>query len=62
MLCDDIRGGMWGGEGAQGGDISIMMVYSCCSMAKPTQHCKAIFLQLKHIFYNTYTSQTIPKN
>ena len=42
----------WDGVGSgreiqEGGDICILMADSCCHMAEPTQHCKAIILQIK---------------
>ena len=38
-----------GGDVQEGGDICILMADSCCCIVlqKPTQHCKAIILQLK---------------
>ena len=42
--------GMGRGEGREaqeGGDICIIMAELLCCMAEPTQHCKAIILQLK---------------
>ena len=45
--CDNPEG--WDGavgEGHEGGDISTRMADSCW-WQKPTQHCKAIILQLK---------------
>ena len=46
VLCDDLRGvsTVEGGRGVQeGGDMGILTADS----QKPTQHCKAIILQLK---------------
>ena len=49
MLCDSLEG--WNGGGGRdaqmGGDICIFMAYSCFLQWKPTQHYKAIILQLK---------------
>ena len=62
MLCDNLEGwdGMgWGGrEGQDGGGICILMADSIVLWKKPTQHCKAITLQLiktnkKTVKYNS---------
>ena len=49
MLCDSLEG--WNGGGGRdaqmGGDICIFMADSCFLQWKPTQHYKAIILQLK---------------
>ena len=50
MLCDDLEAGMEGGrEDQEGGDIYIYIITTdlVTVRQKPTQHCKAIFLQLK---------------
>ena len=39
-------------EPQEGGDICVLIIDSCCSKHNVTQHCKAILLQLKHIFKN----------
>ena len=56
VLCDDADGwdGGWGRREAQeGGDICILRADSHChKQQKPTQHCKAVILQLKINFKN----------
>ena len=49
MLCDSLEGWNGGGgrEAQMGGDICIFMADSCFLQRKPTQHYKAIILQLK---------------
>ena len=49
MLCDSLEGWNGGGgrEAQMGGDIRIFMADSCFLHRKPTQHYKAIILQLK---------------
>ena len=49
MLCDSLEGwnGGSGREAQMGGDICIFMADSCFLQQKPTQHYKAIILQLK---------------
>ena len=50
MLCDNLEGwdGMGGGKGVQdGGNICVSMAIHIDVWQKPTQHCKAIILQLK---------------
>ena len=45
MLCDDLEGQDWesgGREPQEGGDMILKVVQQ-----KPTQHCKAVILQLK---------------
>ena len=50
MLCDDIEdwNAGWGGrEDQKGGDIVYLTLLHIVVRQKPTQHCKAIILQLK---------------
>ena len=51
-LCDNLEGwdgGREGGEAQEGGDVCIVMTDSeVVVVQKPTQHYKAIFLQLKN--------------
>ena len=50
MLWDNLEGwdGVGGGREVQeGGSTCIFMADSRCCIQKPTQHCKAIVLQLK---------------
>ena len=42
-----LRGGMRGGEGMEGVDVCIIMTDSRVVQQRPTQHCEAIFHQLK---------------
>lgn len=49
VMLDDLEG--WDGEGdggSKGRDIYIIRMDSHCCMAETTQHCKAIFHQLKN--------------
>ena len=51
MLRDDLEGwdgGGWGREAQDGGDMCVHTVDSLFVQNKLTQHCKAIFLQLKN--------------
>ena len=41
MLCDNLKGGK---ESPEGGDI--LLIHADVVWQKPTQHCKAIILQL----------------
>ena len=46
MLCDDPRGDL-GREAREGGDIVYLRLIHVVVWQKPTEHCKAIILQLK---------------
>ena len=65
MLCDKLDG--WDGVGGErevqeGGDICILWLIHGDVRQKPTQHCKAIILQLEINKFNTKIPKKKKKN
>ena len=57
MLCDDLEG--WDGRGQGGSRRRLKSLQMICIVVwqKPTQHCKAIILQLENKIFKKYEKQ-----